>query len=341
MKSVYFLGERQIDIREVPEPKPGRGDVVISMKASGLCGSDLHYYRSPEKKTKAEALVGGHEPCGIIAEVGDEVTEWQVGDRVMVYHYEGCGSCRMCRMGYMQMCQRQTAVYGATQDGCHQDLFLTPADTCVALPDELGFEDGAACSCGTGTAFYALRRLNLTAQDTIAVFGQGPLGLNVTLLAAHIGARVIAVDIEKNRLELASQLGADIIIDSSRNDPVESIKEYTGGEGADKSLDAAGVPKATNDALDSVKQWGHVCFVGMGRQSTAFNIRDQIIKKQLTMHGSWTFGITDLVEVAWFIADRRVPLNKLITHRFPLDQAEAAYHLFDSGKTGKIVLVWS
>ena len=166
MKSVYFLGERQIDIGERPEPKPDRREVVISMKASGLCGSDLHYYRSSEKKSDEDALVGGHEPCGIIAQAGSEVTNWHIGDRVMVYHYRGCGSCRMCKMGYMQMCQQQSTIYGATADGCHQDLFVTHADTCVTLPDELDFEEGAACSCGTGTAFFALRRLKLAAQDT-------------------------------------------------------------------------------------------------------------------------------------------------------------------------------
>jgi L-iditol 2-dehydrogenase len=340
MKSVYFLGNREIDVRDVADPKPQKNEVLIAMKASGLCGSDLHVYRAPKDSADRAPIVGGHEPCGVIAEVGSDVTRWKPGDRVMMFHYTGCGTCRMCRMGYTQMCQNHPAIYGANRDGCHQDLFIAPADTCVALPDKLSFEDGAACSCGAGTALFALKRLGIVAQDTLAIIGQGPVGLSASLFASHIGARVIAVDISPERLELARELGAEEVIDARRENPVERIKGLTGGEGADKTMDASGVSEASHTALDSVRQWGHVCLVGMSGKSTEFNVNLQIIQKQLTIHGSWTFNLSGLVEVARYVAERNVPLERLITHRFPLEKAEEAYALFDAGKTGKVMLVW-
>ena len=341
MKGVVFVGDRQIDIREVPKPTPGPGEVVLAMKASGLCGSDLRPYRLPraQRGNPSALTVGGHEPCGIVAEVGPEVTTVRVGDRIMMHHYTGCGTCRMCRIGYTQMCLSHHEVYGFTQGGGHQDFLRVPASTCVALPDALSFEEGAACACGTGTAFHALKRLGISGIDTIAIFGQGPVGLSATQFAASMGARVIAVDVIPERLELATQLGADLTIDASADPPVEAIRELTHGEGADATLDATGIPAVRLNAVDSARLWGKVCFVGEGN-TTTFDVSPQIIHKQLTIYGSWTFSLSGLAEVANFVIERRVPLKDLITHRFTLDQAVEAYQLFDSGRTGKVMLIW-
>ena len=337
MRGVVFLGERELEIRELPDPKAGPGDVVIAMKSSGLCGSDLQSYRAPKAEVgdTLDAKVRGHEPCGMIAEVGQGVTEVKVGDRVMIHHYTGCGTCRMCRIGYTQMC---LAGFGSTQGG-HEDFLLAPASTCVPLKDELSYEEGAACACGTGTAFHALKRLHLTATDTLAIFGQGPVGASGTVFAATMGVRVIAVDVIPERLDLAKRLGADVTIDASQVDAVEAVRELTHGEGADASLDATGIPDVRNNAVDSVAPWGRMCFVGHGGDTT-FDVSRQIIHKQLTVCGSWTFSLSGLAEVADFVVDRNVPLKDLITHRFRLDQAEEAYNLFDLGRTGKVVFIW-
>jgi threonine dehydrogenase-like Zn-dependent dehydrogenase len=341
MKGVVFLGDRELEIRELPDPTPGPGEVVIQMQASGLCGSDLRPYRTPkaQRGNPAHLFVGGHEPCGVIAEVGEGVTEVKAGDRVMMHHYTGCRTCRMCRIGYTQMCLNQSHIYGSTQNGGHEDYLLAPAYTCVALPEELSFEEGAACACGTGTAFHALKRLGLSGTDTLAIFGQGPVGASGTMFASIMGARVIAVDMIPERLELAQKLGAAVVIDASRQNPVEAIRELTHGEGASATLDATGIPEARIHAVDSAMLWGRVCFVGEGN-TTTFDVSPQIIHKQLNIYGSWTFSLSGLAEVANFVADRRVPLTDLITHRFTLEQAAEAYRLFDGGKTGKVVFTW-
>jgi threonine dehydrogenase-like Zn-dependent dehydrogenase len=341
VRGVVFLGDRELETRELPEPTPGPGEAVIAMKSSGLCGSDLRPYRTPraQRGDPARLKVGGHEPCGVIAEVGPGVTEVKVGDRVMMHHYRGCGVCRMCRIGYTQMCLVSHDTYGSTQDGGHEDFMLAPASTCIVMPDALSFEEGAACACGTGTAFHALKRLGISGIDTIAIFGQGPVGASGTLFAAAMGARVIAVDMVPERLKLAKRLGADVVIDASKDKPVEAIRELTHGEGADATLDATGIPQARINAVDAARYWGKVCFVGEGN-TTTFDVSPQIIHKQLTIYGSWTFSTGGLAEVAQFVVERRVPLKHLITHTFTLDQAVEAYKLFDSGRTGKVVFVW-
>ena len=245
----------------------------------------------------------------------------------------------MCRVGYTQMCRVHHEVYGYTKDGGHEDFMLAPASTCVALPESLSFADGAACACGTGTAFHAVKRLGISGVDTIAIVGQGPVGLSATMFAAALGAKVIAVDVIAERLELAKKLGADVTIDASKDGTVEAVRELTGGDGADATLEATGIPEARINAVDSVRHWGRVCFVGEGGL-TSFDVSRQIIHRQLTIYGSWTFSLGGLAEVARFVVDSQVPLRDLITHRFPLDQAVEAYRLFDEGKTGKVVLGW-
>ena len=172
-----------------------------------MCGSDLHPYRASRSGGAAKSLglggaggpcIAGHEPCGVVAERGPGVPEADAptGARVMNHHYKGCGHCKHCRAGWAQLCPRGIVVYGMTGHGGHAP-FMTVAglDRWCPLPDELSFEEGAAISCGTGTAYQALRRLDVSGRDTLAVFGQGPVGLSATMLGVAMGARVVAVDV--------------------------------------------------------------------------------------------------------------------------------------------------
>ena len=208
MRAIVFLGERKLDLMEVPDPTPAPDEVVIEIKASGMCGSDLHQYRGPKKE---KLNIAGHEPCGVIAEVGSAVPSSlaKVGDRIMDHHYSGCGACKHCRDGWSQMCLEGAIVFGGVGDGAHAKFMKVPAHTVVKLSEKLSFKTGAAISCGTGTAYGALKRLDLAGDETIAIFGQGPVGLSATQLAKAMGARVIALDISEERRELATQFGAD------------------------------------------------------------------------------------------------------------------------------------
>jgi threonine dehydrogenase-like Zn-dependent dehydrogenase len=350
MRGIVFLGDRELELREFADPTPGPGEVVLAMKASGMCGSDLHAYRASRQGNVAASLglgggagpvIAGHEPCGVVAERGPGVPEAAapIGRRVMNHHYKGCGHCRHCRTGWSQLCRSGVVVYGVTGHGGHAHFMQVPASTLVPLPDELSFEEGAAISCGTGTAYGALRRLDLSGRDTLAVFGQGPVGLSATLLGVAMGARVIAVDIVAERRRLAREFGADAVIDPREADPAAALRELTRGEGVDAALDCTGSPEARVAAVRSARTWGRVCFVGEGNTVT-LDVSPDLLRKQLTLLASWTFSTVGQEECARFVVDRRVPLRRLLTHHFALPQAAEAYKLFDTQTTGKGVFVF-
>ena len=347
MRGAVFLGNRKIEIRNFPDPTPGPGEVVIEMKASGMCGSDLKFYRSPPGAAQAalglgggaEPFIAGHEPCGVVAARGPGVPEREapIGQRVMDHHYSGCGVCKHCRVGWSQLCRAGITVYGVTANGGHAEYLKVPARTLVPLPDELSFVEGAAVSCGTGTAYGALRRMQLAGGSTLAVFGQGPVGLSATLLGAKMGARVIAVETNPERLALAKQFGAEVAVHA--DDSEKALKDLTRGEGVDLALDCTGIAAARLAAVRSAKTWGTVCFVGEGGDVTLDVSRD-LLRKQLTLIGSWTFSAMGQAECARFVADNGIELEKIFSHRWKLEQADEAYRTFDSQSTGKGVIVF-
>ena len=347
MRGAVFTGNRKVEIRNFPDPVPGPGEVVIQIKASGMCGSDLKFYRAaPGEAQKslglggdAEPIVAGHEPCGVVVARGPGVSEREapIGQRVMDHHYAGCGVCGHCRIGWSQLCGEGIKVYGVTAHGGHAEYLKVPARTLVALPDELSFAEGAAVACGTGTAFGALRRMHLAGGSTLAVFGQGPVGLSATLLGAKMGARVIAVETNAERRALALQFGADVALDASQGDIEQQLKALTRGQGVDLALDCTGVAAARLAAVRSTRTWGTVCYVGEGGDVTLDVSRD-LLRKQLTLIGSWTFSAMGQAECARFVADNQIDLERIFTHRWKLDQAAEAYTLFDGQSTGKGVI---
>jgi threonine dehydrogenase-like Zn-dependent dehydrogenase len=340
MQGIAFLGDRNVELRSFPDPVPGIGEVVLQMKASGICGTDLMLYRRPASTVRAP-VIGGHEPCGIVAALGPGVDEsrTKIGDRVMVHHYFGCTVCEHCRSGWAQLCQSApVAVYGNNANGGHAPYLVVPAATLIALPDELSFETGAAISCGSGTAYAALRRLNASGHDTIAIFGQGPVGLAGTQFAKAFGARVIALDLSPQRLERAAEFGADMLIDPSSCDAVAEIMAATGGRGADSALETSGAGSAATTAIKSVRIWGSVCLVA-GQGPLDVNILADLVFRQITVFGSWTFSAAGQMECARFVVENAIDVDRLFTHRWELSAASEAYRVTDSQAAGKGVFL--
>jgi threonine dehydrogenase-like Zn-dependent dehydrogenase len=347
MKGVVLAGDRRVEILDFPDPAPGPGEVVLEIKSSGMCGSDLKYYRavggaaSLGFKMPDRPVIAGHEPCGVVVEVGSGVPEKQarIGQRLMQHHYRGCGVCPHCSTGWQQLCVEGVAeVYGATGHGAHARYMKCPINTLVPLPDELSFDTGAAVSCGTGTAWGALERLGLRADHTIAIFGQGPVGLSATQLASEMGARVIALDTSDERLARATDFGADAVINPATQDNVvQAIRDLTHGLGAHLSLDASSSPLARAQAVRCVRTWGKACFVGEGGDVT-LDVSNDLLRRQVTLIGSWTFSRNGQADCARFIADRAIDVDHLFTHHWRLEQADEAYRLFDGQTTGKAVI---
>ena len=340
MRGVVFLGEKGLELREFADPTPEAGEVVLEMKASGMCGSDLVKRYRISKSQVGEPVIAGHEPCGIVVAIGPGVSENQAYDgmRAMVHHYRGCGVCKHCRVGWPQMCLNGHLTYGITAHGGHAKYMKVPAITLVPLPEELSFEVGAAISCGTGTAYGALRRIGLSGCETIAIVGQGPVGLSATQMAKVMGARVIALDVSEPRLLLAKEFGADVTINPKKDDPVMAIKELTHGEGTELALDCSGSAEGRLAAVRATRTWGKILLVGEGGQLTV-DVSSDLLRRQLTLVSSWTFSTAGQMECAQFVADRRIPVEKIFTQRYRLEEAEKAYREFDTQSTGKGVFM--
>jgi L-iditol 2-dehydrogenase len=353
MRGVVFRGHRKIDVLTFDDPTPGPGEAIIEIKASGFCGSDLHVYRgSPDEVLQSQGfkdfasrgigdddpIIAGHEPCGVIAALGAGVNQraFRVGDRVIVFHYDGCHYCDHCRTGWPQMCDDGGTVYGMTAHGGHAHYMKVPVSSLVHLPEEISFAGGAAIACGTGTAYGALVRLNLNGRDTLAVFGLGPVGLSAVQLAAAMGVKVIAVDIASNRLDRAREFGATHVIDSSKTDPVQEIRALTDGKGVSCSMDCSGADKARQAAVRSAAPWGNIALVGVGGTVTLDVMKD-VIYKQRTIIGSYTFSEVTMAECARFIADHGVDIDAQFTDRWGIEEAEHAYREFDKQTSGKAV----
>ena len=349
MQGVVFTGERELELMAFPDPTPGPGEVVLEMRASGMCGSDLHQYRRPRGEARAgtglpanpNPTIGGHEPCGVVVAIGPDVlpAEAHIGQRVMVHHYQGCTQCGHCKSGWQQLCQEvPVKVYGNNAHGGHAKFMAVPANTLVTLREELSFSAGAAIACGSGTAYGALRRMNISGRDTIAIFGQGPVGLAATQFAKAMGAKVIALDINAQRLDRAREFGADEVVNPGSNDPVGAIKELTHGKYADLTLDTSSNAGARLQAIQSTKVWGTMCFVGEGGD-VHIDVSPNLLRRQMTLVASWTFSNIIQAECADFCVARKVDVDKLFTHRWRLDQADQAYKLFDKQSDGKGVFL--
>jgi threonine dehydrogenase-like Zn-dependent dehydrogenase len=336
MRGVLFQGERKLEFVELADPEPAPNEVVIRMEASGMCGSDLHIYRGPKRGSAAK--IGGHEPAGVVVAVGLGVPENWVGSSVMVHHYFGCGSCDQCVMGWTQMCRRGTLAMGETVNGSHSDYFTVPLSTVMEMPEGLSYLAAAAISCGTGTAWAALKRLDLAGDDTIAIFGQGPVGLAATQLATAMGARVIALDISPARLKRSVEFGAWQTVDPASLDSVEEVvRDLTGERGVTKSLETSGASSAARAALDVLDLWGSACYVGVG-STIHFDLTEHL-RKQMTAMVSWTMSKSQMLDCARFVLDREVSVDALFSDRWALAQFDQAYDRFDLQTSGKGVFV--
>lgn len=342
MRAVIFPGDKKIEIRDVPTPLPKQGEVLIRLKASAICRSDMSlYYGTPVvggDNAGSGSIIPGHEPCGVVESLGEGVRNLKIGDRVAVYLAIGCGTCPHCLSGYTMFCKEWKCV-GFDVHGGDADFMAVPEENCMLIPDEMSYEVGAVITDAVGTLYHAQKRLGISGRDTVAVFGIGPMGGAGVLLAKAAGAKVIAIDVIDHRLELAKELGADVVLNGKEVDVVNALLELTGSAGIDAFVDCSGSTFCHNQALDALRPHGRGAFVGESREST-LKPSEQLIRKQTTVIGSWYFPKFEFKEITDFVVRNQVPVEKLITHRFSIDQAETAFRMFDERLTEKAVFVW-
>lgn len=340
MKAVYLPGNRKVEIRSVPIPVPGPDEVLLEVKASCICRSDLslYYGNAVVGGDAAGGCITGHEPAGVVIEAGIAVKNFKPGDRVAVYLAVGCGVCARCRQGNFHLCA-QWKCLGFTQDGGNAEYLAVPERNLLRIPDSMSFVAAAISTDAFGTLYSACRKLGLSGATTVGIWGLGPMGSAGILAAKALGARVVALDPIAERRHFAEELGADLTLDPTAADAAGAVLAFSGGEGLSAAIDCSGNGAAQNMALDSLAPLGRAAFVGESRETT-IRPSDQLIRKQISVIGSWYFGINEYEEIIRTIETHKIDLERLATHRFAIDEAETAFRLFDERKTEKAVFVF-
>lgn len=328
MRMLKLDGGGVVRVVDASDPHPGPGEVVVDTAVSALCGSELHGYRS----VGGSAGNGGHEAAGTVRALGAGVTTLRVGQRVGLSAISGCGACDACAAGRFTWCA-QRRFYG----NMHAERILVAANACYPLPDALSWDAGVLlCGDGMGVPYHTAQKIAAPHIHTVAIFGVGPIGLGNTLLQHHLGRQVIAIDIAPARLTLARAMGAAHVVDAGATDAVASVRALTDGRGADVCVEAAGRPETLLHCFAAVRTGGTVVMNGE-QGGVALSPSEHFIRRDITAVGSWYYHFGEIPEMMALHA-QGLGVQQLITHHFPLTEADRAFREFAAGRTGKVLL---
>lgn len=329
MRAVHFLGNGIISLDEIPTPEPRAREVLIRMKSASICGTDRENLVG-----RGQATVPGHENAGEVVAV-DQPVRVRVGDRAAINCHITCGHCEHCLNGDLYFCD-QLKVIGFDRDGGYADYLLVPEACCIPLPDDISFEAGSLMVDMLGTPVRAVKRAQLVPGDRIAVWGAGPIGLGLLMTAMRFGAQVGVIDMSDYRLDLARKFGPALVINPAKDQLDQALQDWTHGRGIDVGFDCVGSEKVCLQALSVLKKRGKLVIVGVSHKLT-LNPWEHFIGREYTLIGTRNFNTRDFDEMTSLIRSG-LPLLDVVTHRFPLSQAEAAFALFNRGDCGKILI---
>jgi len=309
-----------LEMREVANPSIGDDEVLVRIRAAGICHSDVHY-AGGISSIGPLPHTPGHEIAGVVEEVGVDVGRCEVGDRVAIHYLVTCGDCAYCRSAAEPFCE-SVEMIGKDRAGGYAEYIAVPARNAIPLPDGIPFEHGAVAMCSSATVFHALRQGRLQSGERVAVFGAGGLGMSAIQLARAFGAiDVYAVDIRPERLAVAKALGA-IPIDASDGDPVEAIRRATGGEGANVVLELIGGPDTMRQAVRSLAPKGRAVIVGVTDRPLEVDTYSEILGKEAEIIGSSDHLLDELPILFEFIRRGILDLRPVVTETIPLNAAE-------------------
>jgi threonine dehydrogenase-like Zn-dependent dehydrogenase len=338
MKGVKMLGNRKLRVQDFPDPKAKDDWVVVAVKASILCGSDLNFlYRVDSKDAWSNnEFIPGHEIAGEVLEV-DHTDLIKVGDRVAVYPIIGCMNCFACRNNDWKACRNHKTI-GYDLNGGHAEFVLVPERNLIPIAEDISYPSAALLWDGIGISYSVVKRLMVNEQDIVTVFGCGPIGLGAINNCKFRNATVIAIDILDNRLEFAKKIGANYTINPEKVDLKEEIKKITAGFGPDVCLECTGKEKVLHQVLDIVKQNGRCGLIGEQGEIKNLNISEEILHRDLMIVGGLIYDHYKVNEMINMIRNG-LNVEKIVSHTFSLSDSEKAWKLFDEGKTAKVVIV--
>ncbi|MFC2077180.1 alcohol dehydrogenase catalytic domain-containing protein [Candidatus Bipolaricaulota bacterium] len=308
---------RPLEAREVPRPAFGRDDVLVKVRAAGVCHSDVHYCDGLSPIGNLPQTLG-HEVSGEIEAVGANVTAPAVGARVALHYLITCGRCSYCRSSSEQFC-REGQMLGKDRDGGYAEYISVPASNAIPLPDSVPFEQGAVAMCSSATVFHALRKSRLKTGESVAVFGVGGLGMSAIQLARAFGAlQAYAVDIDLERLAMAGELGS-VQIDASATDPVAELMRMTDQRGVDVTLELIGLPDVMRQAIQSLAPYGRAVIVGLADRPLEIDTYRELLGKEAEIIGCSDHLGAELPALLEFVRRGTLDLSRVITQTVPLE----------------------
>jgi len=337
MKAAVWYGGKDIRIEDVPKPKIRNDEVLVKVKAAGICGSELHAYEGVSQR-RTPPLVMGHEFAGEVTEIGKDVKDLKLGVRITVDPLKRCGVCTPCVRGQGNVC-RNVKLFGLHTDGAFAEYVAVPALNCYVLPDYVSYEEGAMTE-PLSVALRAVNNTDVKLGDTVVVIGAGIIGLSILKAARTAGAgRLIVTDIVDYRLDFAKTLGADITINSMTQDSVSRIMELTNGVGADIVFEAVGLEATVQQGINMLAIGGKLTVVGMMSKTMTLNVLS-IVSRELQIRGSYAYASDDFRRGFSYIVNRKIDVKSLITNVLPLEKIQEGFELMHEkkGKTLKIML---
>ena len=320
MKAIRMVAPgRPRELQEIPVPPIGERDVLVRVRAAGICHSDAHY-RAGRSPVRPLPMTLGHEVAGVVERVGAQATGVRPGDRVCLHYNITCGDCADCRGGREQFCAK-CLMLGHYTDGGYAEFIAVPARNAVPLPDDIPFEQGATLMCASATSFHALRKSRLRPGETVAVFGVGGLGQSAVQLARVFGAlQVFAVDISPEKLALAARHGA-IPINAWEGDAVAAVRRLTGGKGVDVALELIGLPETMRQAVQCLGVMGRAVIVGISDRPLVLDAYREILGNETEVIGSNDHLLAELPLVVALAQQQRLDLSHVVTRTVPLEAA--------------------
>lgn len=329
MKAVRLYAPGDLRVEEIEIPAPGDNQVLVKVRAVGVCGSDPG--RVMKKGTYSYPTTIGHEFAGEIAEVGSKVKQFKVGDRVTVAPLIPCGVCKYCKTGKYNLCDNYS-YYGSRTDGAMAEYVVVEECDLLKLPDEVDFESGA-CTDPASIALHAMLKSEMKVGDNVAILGVGPIGLFAVQWAKIMGAKtVFAVDIMEEKLQVAKEVGANHSVNAKDTDPVQFILDKTGGQGVQRVIELAGSKITQEQSIRLASKEGTVVFCGISYDDLVIPAAtlDALLRKEIRLIGAWNSVFSPLPVNEWelslhFMAKRSLRCKPLISHRFPLDKAPEVF----------------
>ena len=340
MKSlVKAKAEKGIWLQDTPEPEVGHNDLLIKIRKTAICGTDMHIYNWDEwsQKTIPVPMVVGHEYVGEVVGMGQEVKGFKVGDRVSGEGHITCGHCRNCRAGRVHLC-RNTEGVGVNRPGAFAEYLVIPAFNAFKIPDNIS-DDLASIFDPFGNAVHTALSFDLVGEDVL-ITGAGPIGIMAAAVAKHVGARhVVVTDINPYRLELAKKMGATRAVDVSKEDLKDVMNELGMTEGFDVGLEMSGVPAAFRDMLNKMNHGGKIAMLGIPPQDVAIDW-NQVIFKGLVIKGIYGREMFETWYKMASLLQSGLDLSPIITHTFSIDDFQKGFDTMGSGHSGKVILDW-